>query len=349
LQVSNPASSQSGSGIGGLLREFHIPWPAANEDALRDAATDWHQLAEAIRDNYGPANSAADSLTLNNAGAAITAFENYWQKFGGRKGALPLGAEACDAMSTACTNYANDVAAVKRQIEERALEIGALLVVGTIGAFITFGATEAAADAFAAGLAASAAEWIADIGAAGWIAQLGADLSTTVGLISETAADAIADTAGNLAGGVTSKAYASSLGSILGTGIAGGAGGLASVALTGPLEGPVSPSQLAEDLVVSGITAGADSALGKLGELTAPQLSSLLANAADSVSTTDPQMASSLLELSRQVGGTTGKISTSVLSSAASQFIVSQHLDAEGFAGDQFQSLLQVIAERGEG
>jgi hypothetical protein len=133
-----------------------FPWPAANEDALRDAATDWHRLAEAIRDNYGPASSAADSLTLNNAGAAITAFENYWQKFGGRKGALPLGAEACDAMSAACTNYARDVAAVKRLIEERALEIGAILVVGAIGAFLTFGATEAAADTLAAGLAASA-------------------------------------------------------------------------------------------------------------------------------------------------------------------------------------------------
>jgi hypothetical protein len=76
------------------------------------------------------------------------------------------------------------------------LEIGAILAVSTIGAFITFGATEAAADALAAGLAASAANWIADIGAADWIAQLGIDLSTTVGLISDTAADAVAGTTG---------------------------------------------------------------------------------------------------------------------------------------------------------
>jgi hypothetical protein len=54
-----------------------------------------------------------------------------------------------------------------------------------------------------------------------------------------------------------------------------------------------------------------------------------------------------MLELSRQVAGTTGKISNSVLSAAASQIIVSQHLDAEGFTGDQLQSLLQALAERG--
>jgi hypothetical protein len=78
-------------------------------------------------------------------------------------------------------------------------------------------------------------------------------------------------------------------------------------------------------------------------------LSTLLANAADGVSSTDPQLASSLLELSRQVTGTTGKISISVLSSAASQLIVSQHLDAEGLASDQLQSLLEAITERGEG
>jgi len=349
LQVSSPASAQSGSGIGGLLREFHIPWPAANEDALRDAATDWHRLAEAIRDNYGPASSAADSLTLNNAGAAITAFENYWQKFGGRKGALPLGAEACDAMSAACTNYARDVAAVKRLIEERALEIGAILVVGAIGAFLTFGATEAAADTLAAGLAASAAGWIADIGAADWIAQLGIDLSTTVGLISDTAADAIQGTTGALAGALESGSYAPAVGAVGGTAFAGFVGGIASVALTGPLEGPVSPSQLAKDLLVSGLTAGTGGVLGKLGELSAPQLSTLLSNAAEGVGSTDPQMASSLLELSRQVAGTTGKISNSVLSSAASELIVSQHLDAEGFSGDQLQGLLQAIAGGGEG
>ena len=283
----------------------------------------------------------------DSAPSGATAFENYWQKFGGQKGALPLGPEACDAMATACTNYAKDVASVKRQIEERALEIGALLVVGTVGAVLTFGATEAAADTAAAGIAASAAQWIARIGTARWIAQLGLDLSTTVGFISDSVADAIANTADNLSAGVTSKEYASSLGAILGTGIAGAAGGLASVALTGPLEGPISPTQLAEDLVLSGFTSGADSALGKLGELSAPQLSTLLSSAAEGVGTTDPQLASSVLELSRQVAGTTGKISNSVLSSAASQIIVSRHLDAEGFTGDQLQSLLQAPAERG--
>ena len=201
----------------------------------------------------------------------------------------------------------------------------------------------------AAGLAASAAGWIADIGTADWIAQLGIDLSTTVGLISDTAADAIQGTTGALAGALESGSYAPAVGAVGGTAFAGFVGGIASVALTGPLEGPVSPSQLAKDLLVSGLTAGTGGVLGKLGELSAPQLSALLSNAADGVGSTDPQLASSLLELSRQVAGTTGKISNGVRSSAASEVIVSQHLDAEGFSGDQLQGLLQAIAGGGEG
>jgi hypothetical protein len=346
------SSTASGPGIGPLLREFHIPWPAADEAALRDAARYWHTLAEAIRDNYGPANSTAASLTTNNSGAAMTAFETYWQKFGGPKGALPVSAEACDAMSTACTNYANDVASVKRQIEERALEIGAILVVGAIGAFLTFGATEAAADLAAAQLVATAAGWIADIGA-GWIADIGAGLSTTVALISETAADAIADTTGSVASAVSSAAgsaaYNTGVASVLGTALAGTVGGVGSFALTAPLQGPLAPSVAGKELLASGFAGFADSALGALGELSAPQLSSLLADAAQGVSSTDPQLASSLAELSRQVAGTTGKIANSTLSSIASQLIAGQQVSAEGFSTDQLQSLLEAIAARGEG
>jgi hypothetical protein len=39
----------------------------------------------------------------------------------------------------------------------------------------------------------------------------------------------------------------------------------------------------------------------------------------------------------------------SVLASAASELIVSQHLDAEGFTTDQLQAALQAVAAGGEG
>lgn len=340
----NPPSSNSqspGPGIGGVLRKLHIPWPEADENALREAAVTWHRLAEAIRDNYGHANSAASSLTSNNEGAAIAAFESYWAKFGGSKGALLLGADACDAMSKGCDQYADSVAAVKRRIEEAAAGITGTLVIGTVGAFFTFGATEAAADVLAAEIAASAAEWIV---------ELGLDLSTTLGLISDAVADAVAVGAQITADAVDSEAASSALGGFL----AGAAGGVGGTTLTEPLrqltgQGPISPAQLAKDLVVAGLTNGTGSMLGKLGELSAPQLSRLLSNAADSAITSDPQLSVSLQELSKQVAGTTGKVSTSVLSSAASQLIVSQHLDAMGFSQDQLQELLKRAAESNMG
>jgi hypothetical protein len=44
-----------------------------------------------------------------------------------------------------------------------------------------------------------------------------------------------------------------------------------------------------------------------------------------------------------------GKIANSMLSSIASQLIVSQQVSAEGFTTDQLQSLLQAIADHGQG
>ncbi|HEX3730916.1 MAG TPA: hypothetical protein VHV47_13985, partial [Opitutaceae bacterium] len=193
-----PASASSGSGdggIGAILRKFDIPWPAADENSLREAASIWHQLAESIRDTYGQANSAASSLTSNNEGAAIEAFEQYWQKYGGKKGALPLAANACDAMSTACTKYADDVATTKSKIEEAAAEIGAVLVVGTIGAFFTFGATEALADSIAAGVVATASEAITNLGL--WVADTIEVYSTTLAEAIDSATIVVADAAGS--------------------------------------------------------------------------------------------------------------------------------------------------------
>lgn len=336
-----PPDQPRGTGsVGGLLREFHIPWPEADEGALREAASTWHTLAEAIRDDYGYANRAASSLTGSNTGAAIDAFERYWSKFGGPGGALLRSADACDDMSKLCNRYADDVAAVKHRIEEAAAGVAATVVVGAVGAFLTFSATEAAADVIAAGVVSSAADWIA---------ELGVDLSTTLSLVSDSVAGAVSTATSITVNAVDSAASASALGA----GMAGVAGGVASTALTAPLgslsgAGTPSRAQLAEEIVVSGLTSGTGSLLGKLGELSAPQLSNLLANAAHSVSTTDPQTYVSLIALSKQVAGTSGKISSDVLSSAASQLIVSQHVDAENFSQDQLQSLLQDIAEHGQ-
>src|SRR5580700_9791144 len=155
---------------GSILRDLHIPWPAANEGDLHTAAATWKSLANTIRDDYGKANSTAQGLVSNNEGKAITAFENYWAKYAGAKGALPVAAQACDAMAGACTKYANAVAETKTKIEQAGAEVAATLIVGTIGAFFTFGATEGIADSVAAGDA------VADVLASGAAASVGSSI-----------------------------------------------------------------------------------------------------------------------------------------------------------------------------
>ncbi|HEY1699566.1 MAG TPA: hypothetical protein VGG75_07630 [Trebonia sp.] len=342
-----PASSSSGSGdggIGAILRKFDIPWPAANEDSLREAASIWHTLAENIRDNYGQANSAASSLTSNNEGAAIEAFEQYWQKYGGKKGALPLAASACDAMSTACTKYADDVATTKSKIEEAAAEIGAVLVVGTIGAFFTFGATEALADSIAAGVVATASEAITNLGL--WVADTIEVYSTTLAEAIDSATIVVADAAGSsLSAGALSSALSGSASAVGGTAFADTAdNGIA--ALLG--DKPLSSSEAAESLIDSAGEGTIGGVLGKLGELGAPQLARLVSNAATSVSESDPQLFMQLMATSKALEGVTGKVAVGTLSSIASQLIVTQQIDAAGVSSDQLTDMLKRAAEGGE-
>lgn len=328
------------SGPGRVLRECHIPWPAADEDALREAATTWHTLAETIRDNCGHANSAAVSLTSNNEGAAIDAFEGYWKKFGGPQGALPLAAEACDALSNACSKYADEVSATKNKIEEAGGEMTATLVVGTIGAFFTFGATEAAADATAAGLVTAAESAISALGAS-FLAEIPVIGSAIDAL--ETVISALGSETGL---------------SILSTGargaMAGPGGTIFSDTAKDGVRGlygqePLSPSQVRDDLKDAAFEGGLGGVLGKLGALSAPQLAGVLRSAAGSVSTSDPQLFTQMMELSRQVEGTTGKVTNAVLSSAASQLVVTGHINAEGTASGRLRVLLQRVAEGKDG
>lgn len=329
------------TGPGGILRELHIPWPAADEGALREAASVWHTLAESIRDACGPANSAATSLTSNNAGAAIDAFEQYWKKFGGARGTLPLAAEACDSMSAACTKYADEVAAAKWNIEKAGIEIGAALTVGTIGAFFTFGATEGAADVVAASIAASAAETIAGLTA--WIAVNLPVASAAVDILYSAVFALGSDTGLGLVSSGISGAAGGVGGALFGDGARNSAR-----QLTG--EEPLSRSETAHDLLVGGVLGGGiGGTLGRLGELSAPKLATLVSNLAGGVSKSDPQLFVQMMELSRQLRGTTGKVTSGVLASVTSQLIAAQHIDAAGVASDQLSELIKHVASGGKG
>jgi hypothetical protein len=328
--------------VGSILRELHVPWPAANEGDLRTAASTWTNLAETIRDNYGIANSNAVGLTSNNQGAAITAFEGYWAKFGGAKGALPAAAQACDAMASACNKYADAVAETKSKIEEAGAEVAATLILGTIGAFFTFGATEGIADSVAAGLLATVAGYIDDL--TGIVGGIVLDFSTTLGWAIALGGDAVAD--------ALETDTAAALGSSILSGSAAGVGGTitADVAedsvrqLFG--EQPLSPGDVTKDLLIGGLAGGATGGLiGKLGDMSAEQLSNVLTKAADSVSTTNPQQYVDMMKLAELLDGTTGKVSVGLVSSVASQLITTQQINAEGVASDQLEELLERTAD----
>jgi hypothetical protein len=247
-------------------------------------------------------------------------------------------------MSTACTKYADDVATTKSKIEEAAAEIGAVLIVGTIGAFFTFGATEALADSIAAGVVATASEAITNLGL--WVADTIEVYSTTLAEAIDSATIVVADAAGSsLSAGALSSALSGSASAVGGTAFADTAdNGIA--ALLG--DKPLSTSEAAESLIDSAGEGAAGGVLGKLGELGAPQLARLVSNAATSVSESDPQLFMQLMATSKALEGVTGKVAVGTLSSIASQLIVTQQIDAAGVSSDQLTDMLKRAAEGGE-
>lgn len=316
-----------GLGAGQILRAVGVKWPEANEGDLRSAAAAWHGLAETIRDNYGMANSNATSLTSNNAGAAIDAFESYWQKFSGKQGALPLAADACDAMSTACNQYADGVATTKHKIEEAGAELAATLLIGAIGAFITFGLTEAISADAAAGLLA-------------YVVTCIDDLSALVGGIVATAGDAVATA-------LTSEA-AMGIATATLSGAASGVGGTffgdtAASAVQGLMgDGTISGTDMTKDMLVAGLAGGATGGLfGELAEQSGEALSKLLTNAASTVQYSDPQMFVDMMTLAKSLEGIPGKVSATMLASVTTQLLMTQQVDTEGVASDQLQEGLK--------
>jgi hypothetical protein len=331
----------SNAGVGPLLRELHIPWPEANEDTLRSAASAWNDLADAINDASGLANSNAKSLTSNNQGAAMDEFEKYWSQYVGPNGALTVAASTCTTMSAACTNYADAVTTAKSNIEDAGAAIAATLIFGTLGAFFTFGASEGVADSVAAGLL---------VTVTGFMDTL---VSAAAGIASGLSVTLEADILG--AGSVMDSVLTSGIpASLLSSAISGGAVGVGGTitstvadadirALYG--DAPASRSDMLQDLLVGGLAGGATGGLlEEAGDMTSEQLANLLRNTADSVQDSDPQQYVELVALANKLQGMTGKLTNGVFASVASQLLTAQQTAAQDVASDQLQSLLENAA-----
>jgi hypothetical protein len=148
--------------VASILNDFGIPWPDADSGKARDAARAWAALAQAATDAISIGGSAASALSSHNTGPAMDAFGTYWASIGGPYDAcvagtphsmLPVLAEACDALSAACTKFADAVDELKSKLEDTATEIGAALAAGAIATIFTLGISDAASMATASALA----------------------------------------------------------------------------------------------------------------------------------------------------------------------------------------------------
>ena len=166
--------------VASILNDFGIPWPDADSGKAREAAQAWSALAQAATDAISLGGSAASVLSAHNTGPAMDAFGTYWASLGGPYDAcvagtphsmLPILAEACDALSAACTKFADAVDELKTKLEETAGEIAAAITAGALATVFTLGisdAVSAGTTAFLAGLGLDAVEvfgtTIAEIG-----------------------------------------------------------------------------------------------------------------------------------------------------------------------------------------
>lgn len=144
-----------------ILNEFGIPWPDADSGKARAAATAWKAIATAAQDALSATGGAASSLSAHNTGPAMDAFNTFWSGVGGpfdaclvvdKPSLLPVLIEACDAMSTACDNFADAVDETKHKLEETAAEITAAITAGALATFFTAGVSDMVGDGVATSL-----------------------------------------------------------------------------------------------------------------------------------------------------------------------------------------------------
>jgi hypothetical protein len=187
-----------------------IPWPSANPGDLLEAGDQWTRLGKGILDIAAPADSQAASIAANNSGKAVDAFESYWQSYGGRRGQLAQLADACQSVARACYRYADAVNSARRQIEEAVVEFIAVVVVSTVAAFFTFGATEEAADSIGAFLLATARAALGTLSTD--VPEIAEDLITAVSKVAALAlASVTTSDASELASDLVKTAFGESL------------------------------------------------------------------------------------------------------------------------------------------
>ena len=202
--IENPSGGSTD--YGAVLREFHVPWPACNQDAARQAADAWNALAVGIDDIAADCTNMVNSITTNNSGQAIDAFATNWQKYGGTNGALTLSSGACRALAKACNEYADKVSEVKSDIEFKAEELVAITVAAAAALIFSFGVSALVEAGVAEDVVAWATGLMDDI--ATTVSYTSGQLAEDIGFLTAPVSATAGATITGIAGGVTAGTFA---------------------------------------------------------------------------------------------------------------------------------------------
>jgi hypothetical protein len=128
-----------------VLTLLGFTWPEADEDRLMEAARHWREFASEVGQIRETTNRHAKQVADQNTGASVDAFNQYWEEIGGGSGHLDDAQRAAEAVADVLDGFAAVVVSVKAEVIAQLLILAAELVADTAAAFVTFGATEAAA------------------------------------------------------------------------------------------------------------------------------------------------------------------------------------------------------------
>jgi hypothetical protein len=308
-----------GSLLGEITWEMGVPWPQADQNRLLDAGDLWTRLGQGIRDIMAPANNEAASISANNQGKAVDAFERFWSSYGGRSGGeLARLAEGCGSVARACYRYADAVTSAKHKIEQAGAEFAAVLVASTVAAYFTFGATEAAAESIGSILLAAARAALA------WlevdeVPAIAADMITTFSQLGSMALTGTFTTnVGLVAQDLVKTAFGESL--------------------------PPMAEQLMADLK-GGASGAVSGPLAEIGSSAASNVASQLtrignAIASGEIKVANPAIAGSFLQLADVLSGPGGKAVADLSANAVTQLLINHELSIKDLTSDFVSSSL---------
>ncbi|MCU1351644.1 MAG: hypothetical protein JWM05_853 [Acidimicrobiales bacterium] len=127
--------------------------PGGDPGALRQAATAWRALADALRATAGDIDAGATELSHSWHGQAQRAFATYW---GDLHGSLLEGADHADDVAGTLDKIAGEIERVNHEVHELYVAVAATVAVSLAASIFTFGASTAAGAAATAAAVARA-------------------------------------------------------------------------------------------------------------------------------------------------------------------------------------------------